>query len=146
MPVPSGVPSGQVSFSDLTSEYGGAGAVSISSYYRGGANVKGNAANNSTTNLSASVPTAGAVSFSDYQNAQDGFRKTYSAGATDQDGSVIFGDDWAVDIYKNIVINSGVELGTTNTSDFALELDTGGAGTIIVDNSGTITGAGGAAG
>ena len=58
----------------------------------------------------------------------------------------LFGDDYAVDYPKEIVVNSGVELGTTNTAEFALEIDSGGSGTIKVTNNGTITGAGGAAG
>ena len=65
------------------------------------------------------------------------FTKTFSAGATNQDASDIFGDDYSVDYAKNIVINSGVELGATSTGNEALHIDSGGSGTITVTNNGT---------
>ena len=134
-----------VSFSDLRTEFGGSGAVSLSQFYRGGSKIRNKAANNSTTNLASSVPESGVVSFSDYRSQAKGFRKTYSAGATDQTASDHFGDDYLVDYPKEIVINSGVELGTTDTSGYALHINANGSGTITVTNNGTITGAGGAA-
>lgn len=135
-----------VSFSDIRTEFGGSGAVSISDYYRGGTNVRSKAANNNATNLAASVPTSGAIDFSDYRSQAKGFKYTFSSGATTQDASTLFGSDWGVNYPKEIVINSGVELGTTNTSEFALELNSGGSGAITLTNNGTITGAGGSAG
>ena len=133
-----------VSFSDIRTEFGGSGAVSISDYYRGGTKIRSKAANNTGVNLAANVPTSGAVDFSDYRSTAKGFRYTYTSGATDQNASDLFGDDYNVDYPKEIVINSGVELGTTNTAEFALEIDTGASGDITVTNNGTITGAGGA--
>ena len=135
-----------VSFSDIRTEFGGSGAVSISDYRRGGTNIRSLAANNNGTNLAANVPTSGVVSFSDYRNQAKGFKYTYTSGATNQDASDLFGDDYSVDYPKEIVINSGVELGTTDTAEFALEIDSGASGDITVTNNGTITGAGGAAG
>lgn len=140
--------SGQISFSDIRTEFGGGtGQISFADFYRGAAanKVRNNAANNPTTNLAAGVPTSGQLAVSSFYSQARGFKKTYSAGATSQNGNVIFGDDWAVDYPKDITINSGVELGTTNTGDWALELNSGAAGTITVNNAGTITGAGGAA-
>ena len=135
-----------VSFSDIRTEFGGSGAVSISDYYRGGTNVRSKAANNNATNLAASVPTSGAIDFSDYRSQAKGFKYTFASGATTQDASTLFGSDWGVNYPKEIIINSGVELGTTNTSEFALELNSGGSGDITLTNNGTITGAGGSAG
>ena len=51
-----------------------------------------------------------------------------------------------MDYPKEIVINSGVELGATSTSEEALEVETGLAGGLTITNNGTLTGAGGAAG
>jgi hypothetical protein len=133
-----------VSFSDIRTEFGGSGAVSISDYYRGGSNIRNNAANNNSTNLAASVPTSGVIDFSDYRSTAKAFRKTYSAGATDQTASSVFGDDYSVDYPKEVVVGSGIELGTTNTSSYGLEIDSGASGTIQVTNDGTVTGAGGA--
>ena len=53
------VPGTSVSFTDLKNEYGGTGAVSASDYYRGGANIRAKAANNTADNLAANVPTSG---------------------------------------------------------------------------------------
>ena len=138
--------SGQLKFSEIRDEFGGSGQVKSSDLYRGGSLVRANAANNSTTNLAANVPTSGEIQVADFYSQARGFRKTYTSGATNQDASDIFGDDYGVDYPKEIVINSGVELGATSTSQEALQIDSGGAGSINITNNGTLTGAGGAAG
>ena len=138
--------SGAVSFSDLRTEFSGAGAISFSDLYRGGTLVKGNAANNTATNLAASVPTSGTINFTNFRSTAKGWRKTFASGATNQNASTIFGSDYGVDYPKEIVINSGVTLGATSTSEEALEISTGGIGSITVTNNGTLQGAGGAAG
>ena len=138
--------SGAVSFSDLRTEFSGAGAISFSDLYRGGTLVKGNAANNTATNLAASVPASGTINFTNFRSTAKGWRKTFASGATNQNASTIFGSDYGVDYPKEIVINSGVTLGATSTSDEALEINTGGIGSITITNNGTLIGAGGAAG
>ena len=139
--------SGAVSFSDLRSEFvGGSSAISFSDLYRGGSNIRAKAANNNGVNLAASVPTSGTINITNFRSQAKGFRFTFSATATDQDASDLFGSDYAVNYPKEIVINSGVELGATSTSEEALEIDSGGAGTITITNNGTLSGAGGAAG
>lgn len=137
---------GAVSFSDIRSEFGMSGAVRYSDLYRGGSNVRAKAANNTGVNLAASVPTSGQISISNFQGQAKGFRYTFSSGATNQNASSLFGDDYTVNYPKDIVINSGVELGATSTSEEALEIDSGGVGTITITNNGTLSGAGGAAG
>lgn len=138
-------PSGTVSFSDLRTEFiGGSGSVPLGSLYRGGSNIRVKAANNTATNLAADVPTSGALDVSDFHGQAKGFKFTYSTGGTDQDASALFGDDYAVDYPKEILIPASVTLGTNNTSEYALEIDSGGAGSITVTNNGTIIGAGGA--
>jgi hypothetical protein len=137
---------GAVSASDIRTEYGLSGAVSFSDLYRGGTHVRAKAANNNGTNLASSVPTSGAITFGNFRGTAKGFRYTFTAGATDQNASALFGSDYGVNYPKEIVIDSGVELGATSTSEEALEIDSGGAGTITVTNNGTLSGAGGAAG
>ena len=140
------VASGAISLSDIRTEFGGgSGAISLSDLYRGGSRVRSKAANNTSTNLAASVPTSGAIGFSSFYSQAKGFRKTFSSGATNQNCSTIFGDDYGVDYPKEIVINSGVELGATSTSDEALQANSGLAGSLSITNNGTITGAGGSA-
>tara|TARA_B100000963_G_scaffold353087_1_gene367250 strand:- start:357 stop:1442 length:1086 start_codon:yes stop_codon:yes gene_type:complete len=139
--------SGAVSFSDLRTEFvGGSSAISYSDLYRGGTNIKAKASDNTATNLAASVPTSGEIKIADFRSTAKGFRKTYTSGATNQNASTIFGDDFDLDYPKEIVIDSGVELGATSTSEEALEVPSGGAGTITITNNGTLSGYGGAAG
>ena len=138
---------GAISFSDLRTEFvGGSSAISLGDLYRGGSNIRKLASDNTATNDAASVPTGGAINMANFYGTAKSFTKTYSSGATNQDASAIFGDDYDVNYPKNIVINSGVELGATSTSEEALEIPAGGAGTITVTNNGTLSGAGGAAG
>lgn len=137
---------GTVSFSDIRSEWNRTGAISLSEMYRGGTYVKSKAADNTGVNLAADVPTSGVISVNDFRGEARGFRFTFSAGATNQNASTIFGDDYDLDYPKEIVINSSVELGAESTSEEALEVPSGGAGTITITNNGTLTGAGGAAG
>lgn len=56
--------SGAISLLAIQNEFGGANPISISEYYKGGANVP-----NTTTN--ASVPTSGTISFNDFHGASD---------------------------------------------------------------------------
>ena len=138
--------SGAVSLSTVRTEWGRSGAIKMSEMYRGGSHVKSLAANNNATNLASSVPASGTITLNNFRGTAKGFRYTFSAGATDQDASALFGSDYSVNYPKEIVINSGVELGATSTTQEALEIDSGGAGTITVTNNGTLSGAGGATG
>lgn len=140
--------SGAISASDIRTEFvGGSGAVDMASYYRGAnTNVRANAANNTATNLAAGVPTSGAISFNDFYSQAKGWQKTFSTNTTQQSGTGIFGDDYAVDYPKTIIINAGVTVYSTASGTPAINLATGGSGTITVTNNGNIYGQGGAAG
>ena len=139
--------SGAVSLSDFRAEYvGGSSAISLGDLYRGGSHIRAKAGNNTATNLAASVPTSGTINFADFHGTAKAFRKTYSSGATNQNASTIFGSDFGVNYPKEIVINSGVELGATTTSEEALQINSAGAGLITITNNGTLSGAGGSAG
>lgn len=138
---------GAVSFSDLRTEFvGGSSAISYSDLYRGGSNIRTKASDNSGINLAASVPTSGTINMSNFRGSAKGFRFTFSSGAVDQSADALFGADYGVSYPKEIVINSGVELGATTTSEEALEIPVNAAGSITITNNGTLTGAGGAAG
>lgn len=137
---------GTVSMSDIRTEFGVSGAISMSDMYRGGTNIRQKAANNTGNNLASGVPTSGTISIDNFKGQGKGFRYTYTSGATNQNISALFGSDYSVNYPKEVVINSGVELGATSTSDEALQADTGLSGTLTITNNGTLTGAGGAAG
>ena len=146
MTIPS---SGQsLSFSALRTEFvGGSSAISLGDLYRGGSNIRAKHPSNPAVNDAANVPESGALDVSDFYDQGKGFTFTYSSGATDQNLSDLFGStDYGIDYPKNVVIPSGVTLGTNNTSEYALEADSGGAGTITITNNGSIIGAGGAGG
>ena len=143
--------SGAISLSDIRDEYnnGSSAPIVLNDYYRGGSLVRANASNNTSTNLSADVPTSAnssPLSINDFYGQKRAFRKTYSSTATDQSGVGVFGDDFAVNYPKEIVINSSQTVGATSTSAPALKIDSTGAGTITITNNGSIEGAGGAAG
>ena len=138
--------SGTVRMSEIRAEWGRSGTIKMSEMYRGGSHVLAKAGNNGSTNLAASVPTSGAIRIVDFRDTAKGFRKTYSSGATNQDASSVFGSDYGVNYPKEIVVNSGVELGATSTSQEALQIDSGLAGGLTITNNGTLSGAGGAAG
>ena len=143
--------SGTISLANLRDEYnnGSSDPIVLNDYYRGGSLVRANAANNTATNLSADVPTSAnnsSLSVNDFYGQTRAFRKTYSSTATDQSGVGVFGDDFAVNYPKEIVINSSQTVGATSTSAPALKIDSTGAGTITITNNGSIEGAGGAAG
>ena len=143
--------SGAISLSDIRDEYnnGSSAPIDIDDYYRGGSLVRANASNNTATNLSADVPTSAnnsALSINDFYGQTRAFRKTYSSTATEQTGVGVFGDDFAVNYPKQILINSSQTVGATSTAAPALKIDSTGAGTITITNNGSIEGAGGAAG
>lgn len=137
---------GTVSMSDIRTEFGVTGAISMSDMYRGGSNVRQKAANNTADNLASTVPTSGTITIDNFRGAAKGFRYTFSSGATNQNASTLFGSDYGVNYPKEIVIDSGVELGATSTSEEALQADTGLSGTLKITNNGTLSGYGGAAG
>jgi hypothetical protein len=141
--------SGAISFQDIESQYNpGTNFPSraLTEFYLGGSLVRANAGNNTATNLSAGVPTSGAISLNDFYGKERAFKKTYSSTATNQTGVGVFGDDFAVDYPKQIVVNSSITVGATSTANPALKIDSTGAGTITITNEGSIEGAGGAAG
>ena len=140
--------SGAISFANIRDEFspGSNTSVSLSDYYRQGSKIRAKAGDNNATHLASDVPTSGALALSDYYGTGIGFQFTISSDATNQNLSTIFGDDYDLDYPKFVVINSGVTVGGTSTSTPAINVPSGGAGTITITNGGNIYGKGGAAG
>ena len=141
--------SGAISFQDIEQHYNpGSNLPSrgLNEFYLGGSLVRANAGNNSSTNMSAGVPTSSTISLNDFYGKERAFRITYSSSATNQSADSIFGDDFEVDYPKQIVINSSQIVGATATSAPALKIESNGVGSITITNNGSIEGAGGAAG
>ena len=129
--------SGAVSLSDFRTEFvGGSAAISLGDLYRGGSNIRAKAGNNTATNLAANVPTSGAIDFADFYSQAKGFRKTYSSGATNQDASSIFGDDYGSTTPRK----SSSTAGRTRRNQYpqeALQIDSGLSGSMTITNNGT---------
>tara|TARA_R100001460_G_C3550172_1_gene175093 strand:+ start:666 stop:2081 length:1416 start_codon:yes stop_codon:yes gene_type:complete len=139
--------SGAISFQDIEEQYNPGSNLpsrALTEFYLGGSLVRANAGNNSSTNMSAGVPTSGVISFNDFYSKERAFKKTYSSTATNQSADSVFGDDFEVDYPKQIVVNGSVTVGSTSTSNPALKVESNGVGSITITNNGSIEGAGGA--
>jgi len=140
--------SGAISFQDIEEQYTPGSNLpsrTLTEFYLGGSLVRANAGNNSSTNMSAGVPTSGTISFNDFYSKERAFRKTYTSSATNQSADNIFGDDYEVDYPKQFVINASQTVGSTNPSNAALTIESNGVGSITITNNGSIEGAGGTA-
>ena len=126
--------SGAISMTDIVNEFGGSVPHSLSEYYRDGGAVPGN---------NTSVPTSGAISMGDFYNAVNEIQIVVSSNATNYQTSSAFGSNWSTAVPKRLTINNGVTLGSSNTNP-AMTIDGSMGGTLIVHNSGSIIGKGGA--
>lgn len=69
-----------------------------------------------------------------------------SSTQTNLNLQTLFGSSiYSAGVNKKVIINSGVTIGATNTSNYALNIPSGFKGRIVVVNNGSIQGAGGAA-
>lgn len=132
MAVPS---SGPISMQDLADEFNGSQPISISQYYRNGGLVSSNNTN---------VPESGEISLSDFYGATGVIAFTMGDSGSRVLASTLFGSNWAADVPKVLTIPSGVTVGSSDTTQEALQIDTGMGGTLTVSVSGNIQGAGGA--
>ena len=139
--------SGAISFANIRDEFspGSNTSISLSDYYRQGSKIRAKAGDNNATHLASGVPTSGALALSDYYGTERGFQFTISSTTTNQNASSIFGDDYDLDYPKIIKVNSGVTVGASNTSNYAINVPSGAAGNVTIQNAGSILGAGGAA-
>lgn len=126
--------SGAISLSDFATEFGGTAPHSMSEYYRNGANVPSNNGN---------VPTAGAFRFGQMRGAINEIILAATSGAN-VDISGLFGANWTSTVPKRLTVPAGVTIGGTGSSA-ALIIPSNMAGTLEIDNAGSILGFGGAA-
>ena len=136
--------SGAVSFGDLRTEFvGGSSAISLGDLSRGGSNILSKAGDNPAVNMAATVPTSGVIDVQDFYSTAKGFKSTISSNTTNVDADALFGDDYDVNYPKVIDVNFGITVG--GSGDEAIDIPSGLAGTLTINNSGAILGAGGAA-
>ena len=128
--------SGTITLAQIASEFGDSQPHSLSEFYAGGsAGVTSGGAPN--------VPSSGTISMSQFYSAANQITVTISSGATNQNVSTLFGSNFTSSVPKILVINSGVEVGATSLSNYALQVPSGMSGTLNIQNAGTISGAGG---
>ena len=126
--------SGAISLTDFATEFGGTAPHSMSEYYRNGANVPSNNSN---------VPTAGAFRFGQMRGAINEIILA-ATSAANVDISGLFGANWTSTVPKRLTVPAGVTIGGTGSSA-ALIIPANMAGTLEIDNAGSILGFGGAA-
>lgn len=126
--------SGAISLTDFATEFGGTAPHSMSEYYRNGANVPSNNSN---------VPTDGAFRFGQMRGAINEIILAATSGAN-VDISSLFGANWTSTVPKRLTVPAGVTIGGTGSSA-ALIIPANMAGTLEIDNAGSIIGFGGAA-
>ena len=127
--------SGAISIANIATEFGGSQPHALNEYYRGGSYVTSNNTN---------VPTSGAIDLADFYGAVKQSSVTISSNNTNRNVHTdLFGGDFTSSIPKLLIINSGVELGATSLSNYALYVPSGMGGTLTIQNAGTLSGAGG---
>ena len=130
--------SGSISLNDIATEFGGQTPHSLNEYYRNGSFVTANNTN---------VPTSGSIDFNDFYGAVKSVVVTLSNAETNVSVSSKFGGNFSTNIPKILIIPSGAEIGATGgTGNRAITVPSGMSGTLDIQNSGTISGAGGAGG
>jgi hypothetical protein len=128
-----------ISLKQIQTEFGGADPISISEYYRNGSYTTSN-----NTNVPVDSTIHPPIKFSNFYGAVAEILVVISATTTNLNISTLFGSYWTQTVPKRLVINSGVIIGATNTSNYALNIPSGFGGTVKVQNYGSIQGAGGA--
>ena len=131
MPVPS---SGEIKISDLVAEFGGDPPHALSEYYRDGGRVPGN---------NTGIPTSGAFGLGNAYGAVNEIAIAATSG-TNVDLSSLFGGNWTSTVPKRLTIGSGVTIGGTGSSA-AIIIPSNMAGTLEINNAGSVLGFGGAA-
>jgi hypothetical protein len=128
-----------ISLGQIQSEFGGANPIALAGEYYRGAGY--------TTENNTNVPTSGTIKFSNFYGAINELVIYITTTTTNVNVQTLFEatypGSWARTVSKRLVINSGVIVGATNTSNYALNIPSGFGGTVKVDNNGSIQGAGG---
>lgn len=140
--------SGTISLDDIRTEFvGGSSEISLLDLYKGAAGgnaiIRDKAANNSATDLSAGIPSSGAIALDDFYSKERTFQYTFSTNATNQSASTIFGDDYSGNYNKRLIVDTGVTISDATPTGNAITYDSGAGGTLQLTNDGTISVAGG---
>ena len=126
--------SGAISIANIATEFGGSQPHALNEYYRNGGLVTSN---------NTSVPTSGQIDLADFYGAVKEISSFVTTNTTNRNASTIFGSNFTANIPKRLVINSGVEVGASNLSNYAVLVPSGMGGSLIIQNAGTLSGAGG---
>ena len=128
-----------LAISEIVTEFGDSagGSDSLSEYYRGGANVNDVATNNN-------IPTSGAIDIGDFYGAGNAVSVAASAG-TDIDVAPLFASPatFTNAVSKILTIAAPIAI---NGNNVALTVPSNLAGTLDIQNAGTITGSRGTGG
>lgn len=136
--------SGAISLSDIRAEFvGGSAEIDLQSLYKGSAGgnaiVRSKASNNNGVDLAPNIPSSGAITLSNFYGSERAFSYTYSGNATNQSASSgVFGDDYAGNYKKRIIINNGVTLSASGAYNTALTYPSGAGGSLELVNNGTV--------
>lgn len=127
--------SGAIALQDIEDEFGGAGSISLSEYYRNGTKVTSN---------NTSVPTSGTISLSNFYGATNQF--TFNITSSTQNANirtlaVNAGWDGSAPLIANV--NAGIYLWSDSTSTGGAIIAGSFAGGLTLNNYGKIIGRGG---
>ena len=140
--------SGSLKFSEIAAEFEDTKPFSMSEFTRGGNRVPDASNNSNIVSVAARAArgVGGQMKWSHYYNAVRAIVRTISSNSENVDVASLFGTYWAQDIPKILNVDSGVTVGATSTGNAALTLPSAMVGPLVVNNDGSIQGAGGAAG
>ena len=133
--------SGQLSISDIATEFGDTQPNSMSEYYRGGSLVPDSAGN-------SAVPASGAISINNFYNAANRAALAFTIASNTQNYD-LFTQVNASPAYAagtsdiTLTVNSGVSVGGTSTYALAIPSAFTAGDTISFVNNGTVVGRGG---
>jgi hypothetical protein len=133
--------SGQLSISNIATEFGDTQPNSMSEYYRGGSLVPNSAGN-------SAVPTSGAIAISNFYNAANRAQLAFTI-ATNTQNYDLFAQASTSPSYSagntdiTLTVNYGVSVGGTSTYALTVPSAFTAGDTISITNNGTIIGKGG---
>lgn len=122
------------------------GAISLNEIHIEAGGTSGTQASMNDADIRALIDkNAGATnSFSEYYGASASLNETVSSSTTNLNVSTKFGSsNFTSNTVKVLIINSGVEVGASNLSNYAIIVPSGMGGSLTIQNAGTLSGAGG---
>jgi len=140
--------SGPISASQIRNEFAGVTQVSFSDYFRHAEPTDGleDFSETYTSANNSGVPTTGAIKFSDFYSKYREVMYKVGSGYVRENAntSTLFDTYWGTNVPKRLKNNGTI--GATSTANVALTVSSNISNTLVIDNAGSIQGAGGAAG